>query len=163
MFVNCFGLKFSSDFENTGGFLGVFHKSSCSALIKAVMKHLNLISSGSKLKALHASLLRIALRHSYFLKNFTISAEQRYWKMHFDGCFWGQLYFGNYPEWLLFKDSCKVYLILKILDTQILHFLLWRQVKAGRIFMDIYLSKGFDEKCKQTELALDLIQKQYLS
>ena len=29
--------------------------------------------------------------------------------------------------------------------------------------MDFYLSKGFDEKCKQTELALDLIQKQYFS
>ena len=29
--------------------------------------------------------------------------------------------------------------------------------------MDFYLSKGFDKKCKQTELALDLIQKQYFS
>ena len=62
-----------------------------------------------------------------------------------------------------FQRQLQSVFILKILDTQILHFLLWRQVKAGRIFMDIYLSKGFDEKCKQTELALDLIQKQYLS
>ena len=27
----------------------------------------------------------------------------------------------------------------------------------------IFISKGFDEKCKQTELALNLIQKQYFS
>ena len=27
--------------------------------------------------------------------------------MHPDGCFWWQLYFGNFPEWLLLRDSCK--------------------------------------------------------
>ena len=30
-------------------------------------------------------------------------------------------------------------------------------------FLWIFLSKGFDKKCKQTELALDFIQKQYFS
>ena len=29
--------------------------------------------------------------------------------------------------------------------------------------MDIFLSEGFGEKCKHTELALNFIQKQYFS
>ena len=29
--------------------------------------------------------------------------------------------------------------------------------------MDIFLSEGLSEKCKQTELALNFIQKQYFS
>ena len=29
--------------------------------------------------------------------------------------------------------------------------------------MNIFLSEGFDEKCKHTELALNFIQKQYFS
>ena len=29
--------------------------------------------------------------------------------------------------------------------------------------MDFFLCKGFDEKCKQTESALNFIQKQYFS
>ena len=29
--------------------------------------------------------------------------------------------------------------------------------------MNIFLSEGFGEKCKQTELALNFIQKQYFS
>ena len=47
--------------------------------------------------------------------------------------------------------------------TYILHFLLWRHVKEERIFMNIFLSEGFGEKCKHTELALNFIQKQYFS
>ena len=41
--------------------------------------------------------------------------------------------------------------ILGIL-THILHFSLWRHVKAER--------KGFGEKCKQTELALSFVKKE---
>ena len=42
-------------------------------------------------------------------------------------------------------------------------FLLWRQVKEERIFMIFFLSKGFGEKCKHTELSLNFVQKQYFS
>ena len=57
-------------------------------------------------RALHANLLK---SHSVtgIFKNFYTSAEQRYWKMQLDGCFWGQLYFGYISEWLLLKDNCK--------------------------------------------------------
>ena len=82
--------------------------------------------------------------------------------MHFDGCFWGWLYFGNIPEWLLLEGSCKDLFILEIL-THILHFLLWLHVKEERIFMDFFLSKGFGEKFQYIELALNFIQKQYFS
>ena len=111
-------------------------------------------------RAFHAYLPKIALHHRYFSKNFTTIAEQWYWKMHLDGCFWGRIHFGNIPAWLLPKESCKNIFILEI--THILHFLLWRYVKEERIFM-IFLRESFGEKCKHTELALSFVQKQYFS
>ena len=100
----------------------------------------------SQLETVTCKITKNRTRHSNFSKNFTISAEQRYWKMHPGGCFWQQLYFGNFPEWLLLKDSCKDIFILEILSyttvtrnntvAHILHFLLWRHVKEEQIFMD---------------------------
>ena len=107
--------------------LEVFCRSRCSVLIN-VMKYNFSAAVVQSWWALHANLLKIALHHQYFSKNLTTSPEQRYWKMHLDGCFWIRIYFGNIPEWLLLKGSCKDLLILEIL-TYILHFLLWRQVK----------------------------------
>ena len=61
---------------------------------------------------------------------------------------------------LLLKGSCKHIFNLEILaDT---YFLLWCHVKEELIFM-IFLSKDFGIKCKHSELALDLVQKQYFS
>ena len=69
--------------------------------------------------------------------------------MHQDGCFWGKFYFRNIPQWLLLKGSCKDRFILEI--------------RKGRIFMNVFLSEGFGEKCKHSELALNFIEKQYFS
>ena len=88
-----------------------------------VMKYFNFCSSGSKLESVTWSLLKIAIFHRCFSKNFAISAEQRYWKMYFHGCFWEQLYFGNFPECLLLKDSCKDIFILEILSYKYFTFL----------------------------------------
>ena len=90
-------------------FLEVFCRSCCSALINAVMKYSFSTSFVQSWKVLHGNLLKITLHHSYFSKNFTIVAEQRYWKMYLDGCFWGRFYFGNIPAWLLLKSSCRLY------------------------------------------------------
>ena len=90
-------------------------KSSCSALINAVMKYLNFRSSDSKLESVTCMFTEIALRLSNVSKNFIIIVEQRYWKMHPGGCFWWQVYFSNFPEWLLLKDSCKHIFFLEIL------------------------------------------------
>ena len=41
-----------------------------------------------------------------------------------DCCFWGQLYFGNIPEWLLLKDRCKdMIIVLEILGYKEFAFL----------------------------------------
>ena len=81
-------------------------------------------------RVLHGSLLKIAIRHRCFSKNFAISAEQKYSKTHFDGCFWKQLSFGNFPEWLLLKDNCKDVFVLEILNYKYFLFLiLWRHVQ----------------------------------
>ena len=48
-FVNSTKLKFSLDFQS---FLELIYKSSCSALMNAVMKYLNFRSSGSKLESI---------------------------------------------------------------------------------------------------------------
>ena len=116
-------------------------------------------------RALHASLLKIALHHSNISKNLTISAEQRYWKMHPHGCFWWQLQFGNFPEWLLLKDSCNdiFWFILEILSYTYFTFLTVTSCKRGTNFYGFLLGRGFLEKCNHTELALNFIQKQYFS
>ena len=61
------------------------------------------------------------------------------------------------------KDSCKGTLTLEIQVTHVLHFPTPRHVKEKRIFMNNFLSEGFSEKCKHTELALNFIQKQCFS
>ena len=38
-----------------------------------------------------------------------------------------------------------------------------RHAREERVFMNIFLSEGFGEKSKHTELALNFIQKQYFS
>ena len=76
-FVNYSGLKFSPDFQNTEK-LEVFYKSSRSTLISAVMKYLNFRTLPQSWRALHESLLKVTLHQRCFLKNFSVSAEQRY-------------------------------------------------------------------------------------
>ena len=109
-------------------------KSCCSALINAVMKYSFSTAVVQSWRVLHGNLLKIALHHRYFSKNFTTVAEQRYWKMYLDGCFWGRIYFGNIPAWLLLKSSCRRIFLFEIL-AHILHFLLWRHVKEEQIFI----------------------------
>ena len=128
--------------SNTGAFLSnlrskfleVFCRSSCLALINAVMKYSYSAAVVQSWRVLHGNLLKIALYHRYFSKYFTTVAEQQYWKMYHDGCFWGRIYFGNIPAWLLLKSSCRRIFVLEIL-THILHFLRWRYVKEERRFM----------------------------
>ena len=121
--------------KHRNSFLEVFCRSCCSALINAVMKYSFSAAVVQSWRVLHGKLLKIALHRRYFSKNLTTVAEQRYWKMYPDGCFWGRIYFGNIPTWLLLKNSQTyrrfVFEILK----HILHFLLWRHVKEQRIFM----------------------------
>ena len=120
--------------KHRSSFLEVFCRSCCSALINAVMKYSFSAAVVQSWRVLHGNLLKIALHHRYFSKNFTTVAEQRYWKMYLDGCFWGQICLGNIPAWLLLKSSCRRIFVLEIL-THILHFLLWRHVREERIFM----------------------------
>ena len=124
------------------------------------MKYLNLSSSGSKLESgskLVQSLLKIALRHSYFSKNFTVTATLKnasWWLLLRTALFW------KYSWMAAFQRQLQSIFILKFLNYTYLYFLLWRHVKEGRIFADFFLSKGFDEKYKETVLALNFIQKQ---
>ena len=114
-FVNSSRLKFSPDFQNTEELSrGDLQKKLFS--INAVMKYLNFSSSASKLESVTCRFTQIALHHSNFSKNVTIIAEQRYWKIHPDGVFWWQLYFGKFPEGLLLKDGCKDIFIIEILS-----------------------------------------------
>ena len=145
-------------FKHRSSFLELFCRSCCSALINAVMKYSFSAAVVQSWRVLHVNLLKIALHGTFFSNNFTTVAEQQYWKMYPDGCLWGRIYFGNIPAWLFLKSSCKHIFVLEIL-THILHFLLWRHVKEEWIFM-IFLSKGFREKCKHKELALNFVQKQ---
>ena len=74
--------------------------------------------------------------------------------MRLDGCFWGQILLNSSFS----KTAAKIYdLSYKFQVPHILHFLLWRQVKEERIFVDTLLGKGFREKCKHTEIAWNII------
>ena len=126
--------------KHRNSFLEVFCRSCCSALINAVMKYSFSAAVVQSWRVLHWNLLKTALHHRYFSKNFTAIAEQRYWKMYLNGCFWGRIYFGNIPAWLLLKSSCRPIFVLEIL-THILHFLLWRHVKEERFFMIFFKVK----------------------
>ena len=119
--------------KHRSSFLEVFCRSCCSALINAVMKYNFSAAVVQSWRVLHGNLLKIALHHRYFSKNFTTGAEQRYWKMHLDGCFWGSIYFGNITAWLLLKGSCK-HIHFRNSYTYST-FLLWHHVKKERIFM----------------------------
>ena len=116
--------------KHRSSFLEVFCRSCCSALMLwwnitfphyiAFPQKYGRVQSW---RVLHANLQKIALHHRYLPRYFATGAEQRYWKMHLDGWFWGRIYFENIPAWLLLKGSCKQ------IFTHILHFLLWRHVK----------------------------------
>ena len=115
-------------------FLEVFCCSCCSALINAVMKYSFSAALVQSWRVWYGNLLKIALHHRYFSKNFTTVADQRYWKMYLDGCFWRRIYFENIPAWRLLKSNCRRIFALEIL-AHILRFLFWRHVKKERIFM----------------------------
>ena len=93
--------------KHRSNFLEVFCRSCCSTLINVLMKYSFSAAVVQSWRALHANLLKIALHHRHFSKNFTTGAERRYGKMHLDGCFCGRIYFENIPAWLLLKGSCK--------------------------------------------------------
>ena len=103
--------------KHSSSFLDVFCRSCCSALINAVIKYNFSSEVVQSWRALHANLLKIALHHRCCSKNFTTGAEQWYWKMHLDGCFWGRIYLGSIPAWLLLKGSCKHIYILRPRNT----------------------------------------------
>ena len=94
------------------------------------MKYLNFRRSGSKLESITCKFTKNRTPSQLFLKEFTISAE---------GCFWGQIYFGNIPEWLLFKDSCNKYIYFKISKLRIFYISYFDvMLKEGRMFMDFF-------------------------
>ena len=64
--------------KHRSSFLEVFCRSCCSALINAVMKYNFSAAVVQSWRVLHGNLLKIALHHRYFSKNFTTVAEQRY-------------------------------------------------------------------------------------
>ena len=132
--------------KHRSSFLEVFCRSCCSALINAVMKYNFSAAVVQSWRVLHGNLLKIALHHRYFSNTV---AEQRYWKMYLNGCFWGRIYFGNIPAWLLLKSSCRPIFVLEIL-THILHFLLDVMLKRNG-FLFFFESKGFSEKCISTQ------------
>ena len=104
--------------KHRNSFLEVFCRSCCSALINAVMKYSFFAEAVQSWRVLPGNLLKIALRHRYFSKNFTTVAEQQYWKMYLDGCFWG------------LKSSCRRIFVLEIL-THIFYFLLHVMLKRN--------------------------------
>ena len=64
--------------KHRNSFIEVFCRSYCSALINTVMKYSFSAAVVQSWRMSYGNLLKIALHHSYFSKNFTTVAEQRY-------------------------------------------------------------------------------------
>ena len=62
--------------KHRNSFLEVFCRSCCSALINAVMKYSFSAEVVQSWRVLNGNLLKIALHHLYFSKNFATVAEQ---------------------------------------------------------------------------------------
>ena len=80
----------------------------------------------------------------------------------FDGCFWGQLYFGNISEWVFSKTAAKIQSFQENGYTYFT-FLTVMPCQRGTNLYGSFSSKCFGKKCKHIELALNFIQKQYFS
>ena len=63
-------VNFLQIFRTQKSFLEVIYKSSCSAIINAVMKYLNFRSSGSKLESVTCKFTKICTPSQYFFKEF---------------------------------------------------------------------------------------------
>ena len=124
------------------------------------MKYLNLSSSGSKLESVTCKFTKNRTPSQLFFKEFhykcrtAILKNASWWLLLRTALFW------KYSWMAAFQRQLQSIFILKFLNYTYLYFLLWRHVKEGRIFADFFLSKGFDEKYKETVLALNFIQKQ---
>ena len=62
-----------------------------------------------------------------------------------------------------FSKTAKKYIYFKNSRLHIVYISFFDVMLKRNEFLWIFLSKGFDERCKQTELALNFIQKQYFS
>ena len=123
MFVNRFGLNFPQILKTQKSFPGVFHKSSCSALNKALMKYLNLISSSSKLKSVTCKFTKSCILSQLFFKEFhykcrtSISKNASWWLLLRATLFW------KYYWTTAFQRQLQSIFILKILDYKYFTFL----------------------------------------
>ena len=82
--------------------------------------------------------------------------------MHLDGCFEGSFILEIFLNGCFSKTAAK-YIYFKISKLHIFYISYFDVMLKRDKFLRIFLSKGFDEKYKETELALNFIQKQYFS
>ena len=131
--------------KHRSGFLEVFCKSCCLALINALMKY-----SFSVAVVQESTTCKLT-------KNCTPS--QVFFKEFFHKC---RTAIMKNVSWWLFLRTNLFWKHSYILEIHILHFLFWRHLKRNE-FLWLFLSKGFGETCKPIELALNFVQKQNFS
>ena len=95
--------------KHRSSFLEVFCRSCCSALINAVIKYSFSAAVVQSWRVSHGNVLKIAFHHRYFSKNFTTVAEQQYWKLYLDGCFWDKFIFETFLHGYFSKAAADVY------------------------------------------------------
>ena len=127
------------------------------------MKYLNLSSSGSKLENVTCKFTKNRSPSHLLFKEFhykcrtAILKNASWWLLLRATLFW------KYSWTAAFQRQLQSIFILKILNYKYLTFLTLTSCKRRTNFYGFFLSSGFDEKCKQRELSLNFIQKQYFS
>ena len=128
-----------------------------------MIKYLNLSSSGPKLESLTCKFTKNCTPPQLFYQQFhykcrtAVLKNASWWLLLRATLFW------KYSWTAAFQRQLQSISILKILNHTCFTFLTFTSCYRETNFYGFFWSKGFDEKCKQTELALNFIQKQYFS
>ena len=121
--------------------------------------YLNFRSSASKLETITCKFTKSRTLSEVFFEEFHYKCRTAILKNASRWLLLGTTLFSKYFSMAAFQRQLQRYIYFRNSRLHALHFLLWRHVKEERIFMNIFLSEGFGEKCKHTELALNFIQR----
>ena len=126
------------------------------------MKYLNLSSSGSKLESVTCKFTKNRSPSQLLFKEFhykcrtAILKNVSWWLLLRTTSFWKYLWMAA------FQRQLQSIFILKNSRLHIFYISYFDVMLKRNEFFWIFLSKGFEEKCKQTKLALSFIQNSIL-
>ena len=142
----------------------MFYRSNRATIINAVMKYLNFHSSASKLKKITCKFTKTRTPSEVVFEEFHCKCRTAILKNASRWLLLGTTLFSKYSSMAASQRQLQRYIYSR---NSRLHmfYISYSDVmlKRNEFLCIFFLSEGFGEKCKHTELALNFIQKQYFS